>query len=81
MTNSKCLEGIACPQCGNDRMIYIEARTLAAVTDDGVKTFELEWNADSYAECPNCQHRGTLGEFRIAATTEPSTSTDKEKCQ
>ena len=82
MTNSNCLEGIACTQCGNDRMIYIEARTLAAVTDDGAETFgDLEWNADSYAECPVCHHRGTLREFRVVTTSKSSTSTDKENCQ
>jgi DNA-directed RNA polymerase subunit RPC12/RpoP len=75
MINHNCLEGIACPKCGNDAMISIEARTLAAVTDDGAETSgDMEWDADSYAECPYCQHRGTLGEFRTAPTIEPSTN-------
>ena len=66
MTNTNCLEGIACPKCGNDFRIFIEAKTLAVVTDDGAETFgDMEWDDDSYAECPECQHHGTLGEFRI----------------
>jgi DNA-directed RNA polymerase subunit RPC12/RpoP len=79
MTNSNCLAGIACPQCGNDFRIYIGVKTLAEVTDDGAETYgDMEWNSDSYAECPDCQHRGTLGEFRIDHATESSTSTNKE---
>ena len=79
MTNSNCLEGIACPKCGNDGMIFIEAMTLTVVTDDGAEAFgDMEWNGDSYAECPGCQHCGTLDEFRIVAANESSTSTQKE---
>jgi DNA-directed RNA polymerase subunit RPC12/RpoP len=65
MTNTNCLEGIACPTCGNDAMIYIEAKTLTMVKDDGAEAFgDMEWDDDSYAECPECRHRGTLREFR-----------------
>jgi len=75
MINHNCLAGIACPKCGNDAMIYIKARTLAAVTDDGAETSgDMEWDADSYAECPYCQYLGTLGEFRTVSTIEPSTN-------
>jgi hypothetical protein len=79
MTNSNCLHGIACSKCANDSMIYIEVWTLAVVTDDGAETYgDMEWNSDSYAECPDCQHCGTLGGFRIDPATESSTSTQKE---
>jgi DNA-directed RNA polymerase subunit RPC12/RpoP len=79
MTNTNCLAGIACPACGNDAMIYIAARTLAVVTDDGAQTFgDMEWDADSYAECPDCQHRSTLGQFRTDAPSETTTVTEKE---
>ena len=79
MTNSNCLQGIACPQCGNDAMISIEVWTLAVVTDDGAETYgDMQWNSDSYAECPDCEHCGTLGEFRVHHATESSTSTTKE---
>ena len=79
MTNTNCLEGIACPACGNDSMIHIEARTLAVVTDNGAETFgDMEWDASSYAECPDCRHRGTLGEFRIEPTKPNPNKTKKE---
>jgi DNA-directed RNA polymerase subunit RPC12/RpoP len=79
MTNSNCLEGIACPKCGNDSLIYIETTTLAAVTDDGAETFgDMEWDADSYAECPECGHRSILGEFRIPTDNDNATQTSKE---
>jgi hypothetical protein len=79
MTNTNCLRGIACPKCGNDSRIYIEAITMAEVTDDGAETFgDMEWDGDSYAECPACEHRGTLDGFRVNPATETLTSTDKE---
>ena len=79
MTNSNCLAGIACPKCGNESRIYIEARMLVEVRDDGAEPFgDMEWGDGSYAECPKCCHRGTLEEFRIDHITETSTSTKKE---
>ena len=79
MTKTNCLQGIACPACGNDSMIYIGARTLAVVTDEGAETFgDMEWDASSYAECPACRHRGTLGEFRIEPTKPNPNKTKKE---
>lgn len=65
MTNVNCLQGIACPKCGNDAIINVEVRILAAVTDDGAETFgDMEWDDSSYAECPECEHRGTLADFQ-----------------
>jgi DNA-directed RNA polymerase subunit RPC12/RpoP len=79
MTNSNCLEGIACPKCGNDSSFRIEARTLAEVTDDGAETFgDMEWDADSYAECPECGHHGTVGEFLLDTAKDNATTTTKE---
>jgi hypothetical protein len=79
MTNSNCLEGIACPQCGNDAMIYIEAKTLAVVTDDGAETLgDMEWDDGRFAECPECRHHGTVAEFRISNASENATPTTEE---
>jgi hypothetical protein len=79
MTNTNCLEGIACPACGNDFMIYIEARTMAAVTDDGSETFgDMEWDASSYTECPDCGRSGTLSEFRVGLAKGNANNTGKE---
>jgi len=80
MTNTNCLEGIACPKCGNDSRIYIEAKTLAVVMDDGAETFgHMEWDGDSYTECPECGHRGTLAEFRIPPEQETTTTQTRKE--
>lgn len=79
MTNANCLEGIACPKCGNDSRIIIEARTLAEVTDDGAETFgSMEWDEGSFTECPECGHYGELSAFRTEPATEHTTQTREE---
>lgn len=78
MTNCNCLQGLACPRCGNDSMFTIAARTLAVVTDDGAETFgDMEWDADSYAECPECGHQATVAAF--LAPDGPISSTTPEE--
>ena len=68
MTNSNCLENIKCPACGYEYEFRIAAKTIATVTDNGIDDYgDLEWDADSYAECADCQHRGTLKDFTVAA--------------
>lgn len=75
MTNVNCLQGIACPICGNDSVIHIDVRVLARVTDDGAETFgDIEWDGDSFTECPQCEHRGTLAEFRVRNANPDSTT-------
>lgn len=79
MTNTNCLEGLACPNCGHRVRLFIEVRTLADVTDDGAETFgDMEWDASSYAECPECRYHGTLGKFRIPADHENETQPREE---
>ena len=64
MTNTNCLENIACPKCGNDSLIHIEVTMPAAVTDDGAETFgDMYWDHGSFAKCPDCGHSATLGDF------------------
>jgi len=78
MTNCNCLEGLACPRCGNDSMLTIEATTLAVVTDDGAETFgDMEWDAGSYAECPKCGNQATVAAFQ-ATDGHPSSTTTEE---
>jgi hypothetical protein len=68
MTNINCLEGIQCPQCGNEDTFRIAAKTIATVTDDGTDDVgDMEWDDDSYAECTGCHRHGTLKDFRAAA--------------
>ena len=79
MTNTYCLEGIACPECGNDSRLYIEVKTLAVVSDDGAETFgDMEWGAGSYAECPECRHSGKLAAFRVELATTNLNQTTEE---
>lgn len=78
MTNVNCLQGITCPLCGNDAIVNIEIKSLAAVTDEGAETFgDMEWDGDSFAECPECDYCGTLAEFRTEATNHDSTNEEK----
>ena len=64
MTNTNCLEGITCPKCGNESRFHIAVTTMANVTDDGAETFgDMEWDAASFTECPECRHCGSLNEF------------------
>lgn len=79
MVNDNCLEGIACPHCGNDSRVYIEVTTLAVVTDDGAETYgDMAWDEGSYAECPACHYCGRLKEFRVESATGSTTSNEKE---
>ena len=62
--NSNCLEGIACPECGQGDSFRIEGRSVFEVTDEGtVGHSDVEWDKDSWALCPVCEHEGRLGEF------------------
>lgn len=73
MTNTNCLEGIKCPDCGNEESFRIAARTIATVTDDGTEDYgDMEWDDDSYAECAACLRHGTLKDFREAAKAKPT---------
>lgn len=79
MSNINCLESIACPKCTNDAEIVIAVTTLARVTDDGAETHgDMEWDGDSFAECPQCEYRGTLAEFRTQEVRGDSTELVEE---
>lgn len=40
MSNNNCLQGLACPKCGNEQRLVIEVASLASVTDAGTDVFE-----------------------------------------
>jgi hypothetical protein len=68
MTNTNCLENIACPQCSRADSFIIEVKTRADVTDEGAVTFgEMRWDEWSFIECKHCETGGTVAEF----TREP----------
>lgn len=69
--NSNCLDGMCCPDCGNEDELLIAATMFVSVRDDGtdpyVGTFEdhsQDWDDNSACKCPECQHVGTVGEFK-----------------
>lgn len=67
--NYNCLEGIQCPECGNERSFHIVAEALFQVYDDGTADYEdVSWNDESVIVCDQCTCNGKVGEFR---TQEP----------
>lgn len=67
MRNTNCLENIKCPSCGNEDMFRIEVKTMATLTDDGTDLDHgtVEWDENSYLECPDCFAHGKLGRFKV----------------
>ena len=66
MTNTNCLAGIKCPQCGSEDAFYISARVLAYVTDNGAEAdsnASIDWDTDSHTECAECGADGLLSNF------------------
>lgn len=64
--NTNCLEGVACPACGQDGRVLITATVLVALIDDGIDdSYDYEWESDATAVCPTCDFHGTWGMFHI----------------
>lgn len=57
-----------CPGCGNslckgDRF-RVSASSMFTVTNEGTEDHEdVEWDDDSYIECKECNHHGTVKGF------------------
>ena len=67
MANNNCLEGFKCPgkDCGQEDEFNIACTVLMTVTDDGTDDYrDVEWNDDSYCECPDCGFSGKVADFR-----------------
>lgn len=67
MTNTNCLEGVACPQCGQEDAIDVVSTHWVQVTDDGTDFTahdnDEEYGDDSPALCPDCTYAGKWGDF------------------
>jgi hypothetical protein len=64
-TNTNCLEGIKCPDCGNEDRFFIAGETVFTVTDDGTEDHgDIAWDDDSYTRCPECDREGALKDFK-----------------
>ncbi len=73
MANDNCLEGIKCPECGNEDRFLIVATIVAEVTDNGAdiaRHTDMEWDEASSARCPDCGMAGPLAAFSIKPLTE-----------
>lgn len=67
MTNTNCLEGVCCPNCGQEKRFTITALVDCEVTDDGAWATDnshYDWDGDSACSCPQCGRYGKLREFR-----------------
>lgn len=74
MTNENCLEGLRCPQCGNEDRLFITATIRADVTDGGADLADgsdMHWDESSLAICPECDRDGPLSAFRIPPDLPP----------
>lgn len=71
MANENHLEGIKCPDCGQEDRFIIAASVKVEVTDDGADIASpfygtgFEWDDDSYTRCPECDREGTLKDFSL----------------
>lgn len=68
MSNTNCLAGIKCPQCGNEERFLIFATVLMDVTDGGADNADgsdTHWDDASMTTCPECDRDGPLAEFRV----------------
>jgi hypothetical protein len=65
MVNENCLEGIRCPDCGNEKAFYIQSTAVMYVTDDGAECrSDIEWDDHSHTHCPQCERSGALADFK-----------------
>ena len=66
--NTNCLEGLACPKCGQDQTLEITGSAVFHVHDDGTEGYEdVEYDMNSPTACPGpeCDFDGDLGDFRV----------------
>jgi hypothetical protein len=65
MTNTNCLEGMQCPDCGSFEPFNIAVKTMMKVFDNGTDDHgDTDWDEDSYCECCNCQLYGSVAQFK-----------------
>jgi hypothetical protein len=69
MTNTNCLEGIACPKCGHTGSFDIEAVVCLHVTDSGSEDRggDHYWDDSSPCTCGNdeCGHESLFHDFQV----------------
>ena len=68
MSNSNCLEGVKCPNCGSlgPFRIWATMEGWAEVDDDGVVDHQgdVEWEDTSLCQCFECGNRSDVAGFK-----------------
>lgn len=55
MSNTNCLENRKCPKCGQEDRFHVAAQSIFVVVDDGTDGhYDVEYDDESYADCPDC---------------------------
>lgn len=75
--NENCLEGMACPSCGDFGPFRIDVTQsgLTVVTDMGTEfgvEGDTEWGDDATCVCMECSYRSVVREFRGGPKDPPS---------
>lgn len=79
--NSNCLEGMACPICGKEDLVFVTTLVQFALMDDGTdfdhpdlppESREIDFDEHDQATCPGCQFRGTVHHWRKENQVPPN---------
>lgn len=63
-TNTNCLEGMKCPECGYEDEFIIAAQTWATIGDDGCEDHaDIEYDETAACKCRECNYIATVGVF------------------
>lgn len=58
--------GLACPCCKQADNLHLVTSSTVDLTVDGIKSFgDHKWHLDAFYRCPQCDHIGVVGDFRI----------------
>lgn len=84
--NENCLQGLQCPKCGEHERLYIWVTTRATMLDDGTEeTANNEYDEDSQAQCPTCDHCAKVYFFSLVTSTPLASEivvfTPRERCR
>jgi hypothetical protein len=61
-----------CPECGSDIGLDIVARVSVRLTPDGTDADGThEWDDESPCTCTECDHHGTVADFRHGYPDDP----------
>ena len=72
MTNTRFLEGIRCPECGQDERFHIEALITCFVTDNEIDSGDdTDWNDENYCCCVECLCDGPVKSFKQQPESPP----------